>query len=615
MSQLYVDFSAVSRPGRDRISREASTQPGEGRMFDRITLSITLSLWTAMSGAASAADAGSPPRPNIVLIMTDDQGFGDLGRHGNPVIRTPHLDRFAAQSAWMRNFHVSPVCAPTRASLLTGRYNYRTAAVDTYRGRAMMRPDEVTLAEMLLAAGYRTGIFGKWHLGDNYPLRAIDQGFQQALVHQGGGIGQPADPPGNSYFDPVLQRNGQPQPSQGYCSDTFTTAAIDFIRDQQADPFFVYLAFNCPHDPLEVRPEDLAGYAGRDLSPAAFPAIGQPLPEQANQEAIARVYGMVTNIDDNVGRLLTALDELRLTENTIVVFLTDNGPAQPRYNGGLRDRKGSVYDGGIRVPCYVRWPGHIAPQHVIDTPAAHIDLTPTLLAACGVEPPEGVAFDGRSLLPQWLGQPVDWPDRTLYFQWHRGDVPEMGRAFAARGPRYKLVQSRGVPEGPWAGPPVYELFDMPADPFEQHDLASEHPQIVAAMRAEYEAWFADVSRDGFDPPRIALGTPHENPVTLTRQDWRGPDAGWTNAGLGHWQVEVKAGRYDLRLRFAPIEADTPVTFRLGDVRLEAIAPAGATEWTFPGVALPAGPARLEAWLSPPGGKDVGVLYVDVTLGE
>ena len=236
--------------------------------------------WTMFVGfGAPGWASGAEARPNILLIMTDDQGYGDLGFHGNPKIRTPNLDRFARESVRLKSFYVSPVCSPTRSSLMTGRYNYRTGVVDTYAGRSLMHPDETTIAEVLAASGYRTGIFGKWHLGDNAPMRPIDQGFQEALVIKGGGIGQASDPPGgSSYFDPILQHNGRPQKYQGYCSDIYTTAAIDFLGAGGDRPFFAYLAFNCPHDPLEAPEAELATYKSMNLAPDEFPKLGQPIP-------------------------------------------------------------------------------------------------------------------------------------------------------------------------------------------------------------------------------------------------------------------------------------------------------------------------------------------------
>jgi arylsulfatase A-like enzyme len=550
--------------------------------------------------AVPAWGAGDEARPNLLLIITDDQGYGDLGVHGNPRIRTPNLDRLAGESVRLQSFYVSPVCSPTRSSLLTGRYNYRTGVVDTFVGRSLMHPEEVTLAEMLGAAGYRTGIFGKWHLGDNAPLRPIDQGFQEALVIKGGGIGQPSDPPGgSSYFDPVLQHNGRSEKHQGYCSDVFTSAAIDFLEAADRRPFFVYLAFNCPHDPLQAPPAELAQYRAMSLNAGDFPQVGAPIPpaQMSGPDTIARVYAMVTNIDTNVGRILAALDARGVAQDTILIFLTDNGPAQARYNAGLRDRKGTVYEGGIHVPCFIRWPGRLPGGSVVDRIAAHIDLVPTLLEACGVAPPRGLRLDGRSLLSLLRGRTdAAWPDRTLFFQWHRGDRPELDRAFAARAQRYKLLRPE-PPLGSRQLPPL-ELYDLNNDPWEQHNLAGEQPQTVARMHAEYRAWFQDVAATrGFDPIRIELGGPRENPTILTRQDWRGPRAAWGPDSLGYWEVVVvRDGRFDATLHLTPRPFPTVASIQLRGVHRRLRLDPGVDQCTFSGVPLSAGPGRLEAWV-------------------
>jgi arylsulfatase A-like enzyme len=550
-------------------------------------------------GEPATAGATADRRPNIVIIMSDDQGFGDLGAHGNPKIKTPNLDKLAGQSVWLKNFYVSPVCAPTRASLLTGRYNYRTGVVDTYLGRALMYPDEVTLAEVLSGAGYRTGIFGKWHLGDNAPMRPLDQGFQESLVIKGGGIGQTSDPPGgNSYFDPILQHNGAQERFKGYCSDVFAAAAIDFCQAKGDRPFFAYLAFNCPHEPLEVDDADLAPYEGTDLALASFPRLGQRIPPDWAEapDKVARVYAMVSNIDKNVGRVLKALEDRKLTENTIVIFLTDNGPAKARFNAGLRGWKGSVFDGGIRVPCYLRWPAHFPARLAVEKIAAHIDLMPTLLDACGISPPEGVKLDGKSLLPLLTGkQTAGWPDRTLFFQWHRGDTPELGRAFAARSQTYKLVRREPIPG---AKPPVLELFDMVHDPLELRDIAPGHSDIVSKMYKDYHAWFQDVSATrGYEPSPIELGGTRENPSVLTRQDWRGPLAGVEPNDLGFWHVQVvRASRFDVTLRFAPRKFPTVLHLSLNETHREQALPAGASAHTFENVTASARGGRLEAWV-------------------
>jgi arylsulfatase A-like enzyme len=562
---------------------------------------------------AAAAIAEPAKRPNILVIITDDQGYGDLGVHGNPKIKTPHLDRFAAESVWLKNFYVSPVCAPTRASLLTGRYNFRTGVVDTYLGRAMMHPDEATIAAILKDAGYRTGIFGKWHLGDNAPLRPIDRGFEESLVLKGGGLGQPANPPGGeSYTGPILEHNGRAQRYPGYCSDIFSTAAIDFLSTKSDRPFLTYLAFNCPHEPLEAPAPELALYQGMNLALDSFPRLGQPIPKEWAEAAdsVARVYAMVTNIDTNVGRILKALDERGLAKNTIVVFLTDNGPAAVRFNAGLRGWKGSVYDGGIKVPCYIRWPGHLPPGRGVEPIAAHIDLLPTLLEFCDVPVPAGLKLDGKSLLPLLNGtQNAGWPDRTLFFQWHRGDRPEVDRAFAARSQAYKLLRREPIPGAPR---PLLELYDMEHDPLELENVAARHPDIVKRMHKNYLAWFKDVCETrGFEPVRIEIGGTRENPSILTRQDWRGPLAGWSVNDLGYWEVNVpRASTFDIVVHFAPRPFSTVAWISVaGTRRHQPVAPL-ATECQFKGVAAVAGPARLETWIEGNNAR-AGVLDVHV----
>jgi arylsulfatase A-like enzyme len=529
--------------------------------------------------ACSARAAGD--RPNILLVITDDQGYGDLSLHGNPHLKTPNLDRIAKEGVQFTQFHVSPVCAPTRSSLMTGRYNYRTGVVDTYLGRAMMYPDEVTLPEILGKNGYRTGIFGKWHLGDNYPLRAIDQGFQEALVHTGGGITQPSDPPGNTYFDPVLFRNGKAVKSRGYCTDVFTDAAIRFIESPDKRPFFAYLATNAPHTPLQISDPWAAPFRKKGLN-----------------EDTSAVYGMIRNIDQNVGRVLQALEERKLEQNTIVIFMTDNGPQQERYNAGMRGRKGTVYQGGIRVPFFVRWPVRIRAGLKIDRIAAHIDILPTLLDFAGVERSEKPKVDGLSLMPL-LGNVSGWPDRNLFFQWHRGDAPEPHRSAAVRNQRYKLVNGK-------------ELYDVEADPAEGTDISARFPRIVEEMRAAYDDWFRDVSSTrGYDPPRIVVGSAEENPTILTRQDWRGPRAGWDKDSLGYWEIAAAhGGSYDINITFAPVSAERILHFSCGLAKLTQQIQPNSKQHTFTKVDLRPGALRLEAWLEE-GAKTTGVEYVRV----
>jgi arylsulfatase A-like enzyme len=544
------------------------------------------SLLLVLGCAASCAELGGEgegPPPNLLLILTDDQGWGDVGIHGNPRIRTPNLDRLARQSIRMDQFHAMPVCSPTRACLLTGRYFYRTGVVDTYIGRSLMHADETTLAEILREAGWRTGIFGKWHLGDNFPLRAVDQGFQEAFTLKGGGIGQPSDPPGgDSYFHPTLYRNGKATKTDGYVTDVLTDAALAFVGESTDRPFFAYVPFNAPHEPLEAPPALVESYRRAGIPDTA-----------------AKVYAMVTNIDDNVGRLLEKLRETGKDENTIVVFLTDNGPQHDRYNGGMRGRKGTVFQGGIRVPCFIRWPARLKPR-VESAPAALIDLLPTFLEAAGL-PSRPV--DGRSLYPLLkFGAPL--PDRSLFFQWHRGDAPTARQACAVRNGRWKLV--RLDPKGP----PL--LFDLEADPGESKDLAGINPEIVGKLQADYDAWFAEVgAARGYAPPRIVVGSAEENPSVLTRQDWRGPAAGWTPRSHGSWELEAaQPGSYDVRLRFAPLPAAAKINLRVAGQTLSKEGAPGTKEMLFPDLALPAGPFTLYPWIEV-GPETLGVLYAEI----
>ncbi|MGC9326008.1 MAG: arylsulfatase [Candidatus Hinthialibacter sp.] len=527
--------------------------------------------------------AESTQKPNVILILTDDQGFGDVGVNGNDKIRTPNMDRLSREGVTLSQFYVCPVCAPTRACLMTGRYNYRTGVTDTWLGRAMMHPGETTMAEIFQASGYRTGIFGKWHLGDNYPMRPNDQGFQTSLVHKGGGIGQPADPPGNMYHDPILFQDGKPAKARGYCTDVFTDAAIRFIGQNKDQPYFAYLSTNAPHTPLQIDDKYV-----------------QPYLDMGLDETTAKVYGMIENIDDNIGRLLSKLRELHQEDNTIVIFMTDNGPQQPRYVAGLRGRKGSVYEGGVRVPCFIRWPQRFQADKSIDRIASHLDVLPTLINLCGLKKPDEVHMDGVDLTPLLTGAAQEWPDRTLFFQWHRGNEPEKYRDCAARSQRYKLVNGR-------------ELYDIEHDPFEKSDIASDHPDIVQQMRAQYEAWFRDVSSTrGYVPPRIYIGTPHENPVTLTRQDWRDATANWNRHSIGHWEVDVRqAGEYDVQIRYYPPYKDATAFFKWKDVTLSTPIKANSESCNFKKIRLPSGEGKLEAWIE---GDDhsSGVRYVDVT---
>lgn len=572
--------------------------------------------WTLLAGLLLAAPAMLWARPpNVVIVVTDDQGFGELGITGNPLVRTPKIDAFARQSVSLTAFQVMPVCSPTRACLLTGRYNYRTGVVDTFAGRSLMDPREVTLAEMLSDGGYRTGIFGKWHLGDNYPMRAMDRGFAESLVLNGGGLAQPGDPPDpaderGAYFNATLRHNGEWVKTKGYVSDVITEAAIHFIEQNRAQPFLVYLPFNCPHSPHQVPDEYRSHYSAQDFASAAFPQAGHPMSGKGNPDDLARVYGMIENIDDNVGRLLAKLDALRLSEETIVVLFSDNGCQQHNgYNAGLQGWKTTPFEGGIHQFCFLRWPGKLEAGRKVDRTAAPIDFAPTFLELCQVPKPAGVEFDGRSLAPLLRGESPAWPERTLFAQWHRGDAPQRYRNFAARTQEWKLVQPLGSAGPQWDGRTAFQLYDMAHDPYEMHDLSAEHPELVERLKGQYDAWFDDVTkgRDYAIPPRIYLGAPQENPSLLTQQDERVGGAG----GAAHWEVQVVAGAgYEVKVLFDPSAKGGQVILKCGDLSARETVKPGDGECVLKQVRLPLGPGRLELRIEEEG-KARGVKYAIV----
>lgn len=586
----------------------------------RTGLIISATLLVHLIPGLHAEKAHAATRPNVIIIVTDDQGCGDLGFAGNPVLKTPNLDALATGGMRMTRFYVSPVCTPTRACLMTGRYNYRTRAIDTYVGRAMMEPAEVTIAEALRSAGYATGIFGKWHLGDNYPMRAMDQGFDESLVIRGGGIGQPSDPPGGEgkYTDPILFHNGQAVQAKGYCTDVYFEAAMAWIeKNRRADKsFFAYIPTNAPHNPYDDVPQALyEKFKKMDLSPLLInrPGAGKPAPDTDN---LARIFAMIANIDENVGRLTEKLRELGLLENTIVMFLNDNGPNTLRYVGPVRGTKSNVHEGGIRAAFFAHWPKAIKAGRVTDVPSAHIDIMPTLLDVCGVASPREVRFDGRSIRSLLTGAAPDLPERAIFVQSHRGDEPILYHHFAVITGRWKLLNASGFGREELPGEPKYELYDIQADPGERKNLASEHPEIVDRLRQRYEEWFKDVGStrpDNYAPPRIVIGTRHENPVLLTRQNWRrapGEQQGWGVDGV--WLLHVAtSGTYEVCLRFPTAEADGEATLMMGGKTRTLPFKAGDKECTFSNVGLQPGDADLRATIAT-GGKTQGPWHVDIT---
>jgi len=508
-------------------------------------------------------------RPNVLIVITDDQGYGDLGINGNPHIQTPVMDKLASESIVFNNFYVTPVCATTRSGLMTGRYNLRTGIRDTYNGGAIMASSEITIAEMLKQANYRTGIFGKWHLGDNYPSRPMDQGFDESVIHLAGGMGQVGDVTtyfkfDKSYFNPVLWHNGKPEAYQGYCSDIFAEEAIKFIEKNHESPFFCYLSFNAPHTPLQVPDKYYQKY--KDIDPTAGFTDDRPFPEMSekDKEDARKVYAMVDNIDDNLEKLFQKLDELDIAENTLVIFLTDNGPQQKRYIAGMRGRKGSVYRGGVRVPFYFRYPELSKEHKIIEATAANIDVLPTLAELCNVSMPDYRTIDGKSLLPLIQGEQVEWSDRSLFFYWTRR-YPELYSNMALQKGNYKLVGNVDFN----ASMREFELFNIHDDPYELDNIIHQKEDLANELRDEMDKTYQELirSENMVNPPKTIIGSAHENPLILNRNDAGGERGIWSQEEVfGKWDVQIEEGIYNFRFKFIkPIEANGRMLLETGTI--------------------------------------------------
>jgi len=449
-------------------------------------------------------------RPNIIYVMTDDQGYGDIAAHGNAIIRTPNLDRLHAQSVRLTEFHASPTCSPTRAALMTGRHEFRSGVTHTLHERERLALSATTLPELLKVTGYATGIFGKWHLGDEDAYQPGKRGFDRVFIHGGGGIGQSfpgscGDAPGNSYFNPTIRSDGTFVKTNGYCTDVFFDAALEWIDTcrKEGTPFFCYVTPNAPHGPLDCPPGSDTPYLSK------LEAAGIKPDQRAD---IARFYGMIENIDTNMGRLLGKLDEWGMADDTVVVFTTDNGSATgaPVFNAGMRGMKGTPYRGGTRTPSYWRWPGTLPAG--VDVPAvtAHIDVLPTLCELAGAAIPAKVAttVEGRSLVPLLRDPTAAWPDRPLFThlgRWDKGQVA--GNAYRqcrVREGKWSLVNVKNTPN-------TWELYDVAADPGETNDLAKTHPDHVARLAAEYDRWWKSVQPDLVNEN---IDGPAENPFKV-----------------------------------------------------------------------------------------------------
>jgi arylsulfatase A-like enzyme len=512
----------------------------------------------------SATLAMAVDKPNIIVIITDDQGYGDLSCHGHPSLKTPNLDKLHATSVRLTDFHACPMCTPTRGQLLSGKDTLRNKAMNVSSGRAMLGRGVVTLADRFAAGGYRCGQFGKWHLGDNYPYRPHDRGFHEALWFPSSHIGSVPDAWNNDYFNDTYRHNGEHKKYPGYCTDVFFRESIHWMkaRAEKKEPFFCYLATNAPHGPLFADPKDRAKFAD------AFP------PDQA------KFFGMLSNIDDNIGALELFLRESGLRDNTIMVFLTDNGGTigVPVYNAGMRGKKTDLYDGGHRVPCFVRWPdGKLKPGQDLPGLTTVQDLAPTLCELAGVSA-KADEFDGISLVSALRGGVV--PDRKVVIQFSRMDKPRPTKGDACvLWKSWRLIQDK-------------ELYDIAADPMQKQNVIDKHPDVAKALRAYYAEWWVGVEKGVNDFEHVVVGSKHENPTLLSSCEWADvfvDQGSQIRAGVkknGTWHIEVaETGDYELTLRRWPEEANMPIANGLPKVE--------HTTGTFPeGVSLPVAKATL-----------------------
>ncbi|WP_081613957.1 arylsulfatase [Novipirellula maiorica] len=444
-------------------------------------------------GTVRAEQSGSEVGPpNIVLVMTDDQGYGDLGCHGHPFLQTPNLDKLHAQSTRFTDFHASPTCAPTRAALMSGRAPFKNGITHTILERDRMTLSATTIAQVLKSAGYTTGIFGKWHLGDADPYQPENRGFDETFIHGAGGIGQnfagtQSDAPGTSYFDPIIKHNGQFVQTKGYCTDVFFRKALGWIKENSdantatdakpKQPFFAYIPTNAPHGPYHVAKRYSDLYKDKCTSPTdAF-------------------LGMIVNIDENMGLLMQKLDEWDLADNTLLIFMTDNGSAKGAsvYNAGMKGAKGSPHQGGSRVPLFMRLPGLTKPGVDIDYLSRHYDLFPTLAEIAGATVPTNLDLDGRSLVPLIKDPNSAWPDRKTFFhvgRWAKTGAPRnFGKGdpnpdhskyknYAVRSEKWRLVND--------------ELYNIQQDPGEENNVAAEYPEVYSELHAAFDAWWDEV---------------------------------------------------------------------------------------------------------------------------
>jgi arylsulfatase len=573
----------------------------------------------ALLAAGSAAVAAGPTRPNVLIVMTDDQGLGDFSYTGNPVVKTPNLDAFARASVRLTDFHVCPMCSPTRGQLITGLTALRNGATSVTAGRTFLRPGLPTLADTFAKAGYRTGIFGKWHLGDVYPHRPIDKGFHESVYHLGWGQLHSTPEFDWPLIDGRYFHNGVAQRYRGHCTDFWFDSAMAWMKQckTKGEPFLCYLPTNAAHAPHIDLEEYIQPYRGK--GPAGF-------------------FGMIAHVDKRFGDLEQFLADEQMRDDTIVIFMTDNGGTAGvnTYNAGMRGRKTTYYEGGHRVPCWVRWlNGKLGRPRDITFPTQNIDLLPTLCDLCGVAAPPRAEADRRycgvSLADLLRGRRDGLDDRMMVVQY--GQIIKKFDACVIWG-KWRLVKGE-------------ELYDIHADLAQKTNLADKHPDVVQAMREYYETWWKGLEPIINDFVPQSIGARQQPVVELTSGDWEGiyaDNAGYVREAVGgptggHWHILVEtAGAYEFTLRRWPEQTGAALGAKyepsakspgpkkqvtrafptiaaakldIAGVKAETKADPQATGATIT-VDLPGGKTKLKAWFADAEGKDLcGAFYVTV----
>ena len=564
-------------------------------------------------------------KPNVIIIMTDDQG-NNLGCLGNPWLKTPHIDELYNESVRLTNFHQDMLCTPSRASLMTGRYPIRTGAWRTSRGRTNLRAEEVTIAEVFRENGYRTGQFGKWHLGDTWPFRPQDQGFEEVVGHLCGGISQISDHWGNDYFDDTYHHNGIPTQYEGYCTDVFFGEAIRFIRENKDQPFLVYISPNIAHLPNIV---------GEEYS--------RPYEEMGLDKGQTIYYGMITNLDENMGRLLDFLKEEGLHENTILAFTTDDGPQkvgqqfdeggwalEHGFNAGQRGGKGSGYEGGHRLFSFVRWPaGGVGGGKEISPLTSVMDVLPTMMDLCEITPMADLDLDGISFKPALYGKELQGnSERTLVISKFRIEkMDSLEGNLCVMYQDWRLVNNR-------------ELYNVKNDPAQTKDMASSYPEIVERIRGNYADWLEHATKTINEPVRFVLGDDRARKISLTTQDsyvlkgnsvfaqrhvliLSSSNASWKVTFAQDGKYRFKLSRYPLYTGYAfnknvsndEIDFDASMAKLSvgGQVVQKNISP--SDNYVDFELAVEAGDSDLQTWLISSDGNDIPSYYVDVEILE